>query len=147
MLGNIQTAVGIVPKGTTTAFVGRMSDISVWRKVLSTLEVQVLLCPLSYWVGFSLSISCVQQLTLANRGQRLLFSHPAGTEANLVAYFSMKQPENQQRELDDDTAAAAVGHFNGDGPLLTRLALIKPLEGQACQGFQQVPVPCAPPNW
>jgi hypothetical protein len=55
-------------------------------------------------------------------GQRLLFSHPAGTEAGLVAYCSMKQPESrlgQQALLDDASPSAPVGTFNGDGPLST----------------------------
>ena len=41
VLGNIQTSTGVVPTGTTTAFVGRMADISVWREVMSTLDIQV----------------------------------------------------------------------------------------------------------
>ena len=41
VLGNVQTAPGAVPKGPTTAFVGRMADISIWRTALSALDIQV----------------------------------------------------------------------------------------------------------
>jgi hypothetical protein len=46
VLGNVQTAPGAVPKGPTTAFVGRMADIrvSVRRTVLTALDTQVRPC-------------------------------------------------------------------------------------------------------
>ncbi len=49
-----------------------------------------------------------------------------------MAYFSLKQPESRQKALMDDASPSApAGTFNGDGPLSTRLALVKPALGQS----------------
>ena len=41
MLGNAQLAEGRVAAGPASGFVGRMSDVTVWSRVLPALEIQV----------------------------------------------------------------------------------------------------------
>lgn len=133
VLGNAQLAPGKVPAGPASAFIGRLADITVWNRALRALEVQ-----------------------------RLLASHPSGSESGLVLYYGMLQPEDRLRELVDSSPSKATGRFvlpnlspPGSQPLDTataeaaasRLSLVEPVGPDACRGFEFVPVPCAPPNW